>query len=218
VAPVGVGLGAAAVVLPAPFVTSFVSVALFMASIVGIGVVDRHLDSRRTAPAPAAASAPQSTFRAAAAPAAAPLEPVGDLVTALVAEGTRAAADLAAIAESVGGLSAALPQITAPDAGDLEAIARGEVDVDLSSVAVNANLTHGAGMCPSVRVLGVEIGCPLNRPPDDPVPLTEAKAVAAEAAKAAARAQQGAADTAQNVVTEAVQAGQERLPTAPPGG
>jgi RNA polymerase sigma factor (sigma-70 family) len=216
-APVGIGLGAAVIALPAPFVTSFASVALFMASIVGVGVVDHHLDGRRSAP-PAAISASPSTFRAAASPGAGPLEPVEDLVAALVAEGTRAAADLTAIAESVGGLSAALPQISAPDAGDLEGIARGEVNVDLSSVAVNADLNHIAGMCPSVRVLGVEIGCLLNRPAENAVPLAEAEALAAEAAKAAARAQQGAADTAQNIVAEAVEAGQERVPTGSPGG
>ena len=217
-APVGVGLGAAAVVLPAPFVTSFASVALFVASIVGVGVVDHHVDSRGGGSPAAAVTAQGTTFRAAASPGARPAGPIEDLVAAVVAEGTRAAADIVAIAESVSGLSASLPQLATPDAGDLEAITRGEVNVDLSSVAVNADLNHGAGMCPSVRILGVEIGCLLNRPAEDPVPLTEAEAVTEEATKAADKVQQGATDAAQQIVHEAVEAGEERLPSGTPGG
>ncbi|MGH9283275.1 MAG: hypothetical protein ACRD0S_10120, partial [Acidimicrobiales bacterium] len=158
-----------------------------------------------------------TTFRPDTGPAAAPLEAVDDLVAVLVAESTRAAADLVAITESVTGLSATLPELQTPDPEELDGIARGDVDVDLSSVAVDAGLTNGAAACPTVRILGVQIACLLTRPADDPLPVAEVEAIAAQAAEATAKAQGGAADTAGDIVTEAMEAGGAVPTTRPPG-
>ncbi|MGQ0520896.1 MAG: sigma-70 family RNA polymerase sigma factor [Actinomycetota bacterium] len=192
-APIGVGIGAA-VVLPTPFVTSVASVALLVAGFVGVGAV--NLNGRGSAAPPGS----HATFSAAASagPDGAPV----DLAAALVAEGARAATG---IADAVTALPDALPELEPPDPAELEGLARGDVNVDMATVSVTADLTAGLATCPSFRVFGVQLGCQLpSSPPTGPAPADEATALTSAGAQAAAGAEAAGAEAASEVVTEAV--------------
>ena len=212
-APASIGLGAAVIVAPAPFMTSFASVALLVAGIVGVGVVEHH---RRAPSAPPAnvAAAPDASYSTAAAPGVdePPLRLVADdPIAGLMDESTRAAADLSAFRDAIAGsLPAGLPALAAPAASDLEGITSGDVLIDLNAASVAVDLTDGLAACPSLRVLGAEVGCQsVIGGPESPAPTGEAGAVLDGPAEAAAIAEAAAvarAEAAVNTVTEARQA------------
>lgn len=161
-APVGVGVGAAAVGVPASIVTSVASIALLVAGIVGVNIVDHG--AGRSAEV-ATATAPQASFRAAAA-AGGGGEAAGDPVATLVAEGTQAATE-------VPGLPATIPEVAPPGPGEISGIATGNLGLDVQALPVSGDVNEGAGACRLIVVLGARIGCPVGGPPPAAPPAPE---------------------------------------------
>lgn len=191
-APAGIGVGAAAVVAPAPFIASFASVALLVAGIVGVGVVEHHRLAP-SAPSAKVAPAPDISYGTAAAPAdELHLRLVADApIAGLVNESTRPIGELSAFAENVAvTLPAGLPELAAPDPADLQGIGSGVVRIDVKAVAVAVDLADGAAACPSVRVLGPHLSCHLlaGETPDSPAVNDIGAADAAEGAATEAKA------------------------------
>ena len=216
--PVGIGVGGAVVGVPGSLVTSLASMALLVAGLVGVGVVE-HGEAGPVTPPVAGATTPQSSFAAAAAaPGSEHGSPVDAAVAMLVAESARAAAELFSLTDAVAALPAGLPEVAPPDAEQIQGLIAGHVGLDLKAIAVDADLGDGSPACHSIRVMGATITCqlPAEVPtiPAGPPPAAGAATDAAARAEAAAAEAARVAGDAAHAVPDPSEAA-ETLPDAP---